>query len=66
MTFIVECCNRFFHCNQTCYCVGMVSVTSASCYQSMYITRLIPRNWPRQLTLSAMVDWSAIRDCDIF
>ena len=33
-TFIVECCNRLFHCNQTCYCVGMVSVTSTSHYQS--------------------------------
>ena len=33
MTFIVECCNRLFRCNQTCYCVGMVSVTLASHYQ---------------------------------
>ena len=38
--FIVECCNRFFRCNNTCYCVGMVPVISASHYQSrtsMYI-----------------------------
>ena len=34
MAFIVECCNRLFCCNQTCYCVGMVSVMSASRYQS--------------------------------
>ena len=34
----------FFRCNQTCYCAGMVSVTSASHYQSralMYIRGLI-------------------------
>ena len=31
-TFIVECCNHLFRCNQTCYCAGMVSVTSASRY----------------------------------
>ena len=24
--------NRLFCCNHTCYCVGMVSLTSASCY----------------------------------
>ena len=39
--------NRLFCCNHTCYCVGMVSVTSASRYQSrssMYIRGLIPRN----------------------
>ena len=29
----MECCNLFFHCNQI-YCVGMVSVTSMSPYQS--------------------------------
>ena len=34
MMFIVECCNRLLRCNQTCYCVGMVSVMSASHYQS--------------------------------
>ena len=33
-TFAVECCNRLFRCNQTCYCAGMVSVTSTSGYQS--------------------------------
>ena len=27
-TFIVECCNRLFCCNQTGYCASMVSVTS--------------------------------------
>ena len=32
--FIVVCCNRLFRCNQTCYCAGMVSVTSMSHYQS--------------------------------
>ena len=31
-TFIVGCCICLFLFNQT-YCVGMVSVTSASCYQ---------------------------------
>ena len=53
--------NRLFCCNQTCYCVGMVSVTpvshyvtSASRYQSrssMYIRSLIPCNWPMQFWL---------------
>ena len=46
---IVECCNHLFHCNHTC--VGMVSVTSASHYQSrpslMFVRGLIPLNWPR-------------------
>ena len=46
--------NRLFCCNHTCYCVGMVSVTSASSYVTaasrnqnrslMYIPGLIPRN----------------------
>ena len=43
---------RLFSCNQTCYCVNMVSVTSASRYHpryqsrsSMYIRGLIPRNF---------------------
>ena len=47
-----------FRCNQTCYCVGMVSVAPASRYQSrhsMYILGLIPRNWPRQFRLMVMV-----------
>ena len=22
----MECCNRLFRCNQTCYCAGMVSI----------------------------------------
>ena len=38
--FIVECCNRLFPSSYTSYCVGMVSVTSASISQSrpsMYI-----------------------------
>ena len=44
--------SRLFCCNHICYCVNMVSVTSASrynpCYQSislMYIRGLIPRNF---------------------
>ena len=28
------CCNPLFRCNQTCYCAGIVSVTSMSRYQS--------------------------------
>ena len=46
--------NRLFCCNHTCYCVGMVAVTSASRYvtsasryqsrSSIYILSLIPRN----------------------
>ena len=53
--------NRFFCCNHTCYCVYMVSVTSASryitsasCYHplyqnrsSLYIRGLIPRNFAK-------------------
>ena len=49
--------NYSFHHNHTCYCVDMVSVTSASRYvtsasryqsrSSMYIRGLIPRIWPR-------------------
>ena len=49
---------RLFCCNYTCYCVGMVSVTSASRYvtsasryqsrSSMYIRGLVPRDWLRQ------------------
>ena len=51
MNFIYS---RLFCCNHTCYCVGTVSVTSASHYvmsashyqsrSSMYIRGLIPRN----------------------
>ena len=51
--------SRFFCCNHTCYCVKMVSVTSASRYitsasryhlryqrrSSMYIPGLIPSNF---------------------
>ena len=33
-TFIVECWNRLFRCNQTCYCAGMISVTTTSRFQS--------------------------------
>ena len=33
-TLIVEFCNRLFRCSQTCYCAGMISVTSTSHYQS--------------------------------
>ena len=39
--------NRLFCCNHTCYCVGMVSVESASHYQSrslMYIQGMILHN----------------------
>ena len=28
----MECCNHLFRCNRICYCIGMVSVTSASNY----------------------------------
>ena len=58
--------NRLFCCNHTCYCAGMVSVTSASHYvtsashyqsrSSMYIRGLIPRNWPRQLRFERVDD----------
>ena len=58
---LVECCNRLFRCNQTCYCVGMVPVTSVSRYvtsgsryqsrSSMYIRGLIPQNCTRQFQL---------------
>ena len=55
-SFIVSCgmLYRLFRCNRTCYCIGMVSVTSASRYQrgpSMFIRGLIPRKWPRQFRL---------------
>ena len=57
-TFIVECSNHMFRCNQTCnqtcYCVGSFFVTSTSRYQSrssMYFRGLIPRNWPWQFRL---------------
>ena len=33
-TFIVGCCNRLFRCNQTCYCAGIVSVTSTSRFRN--------------------------------
>ena len=59
--------NRLFCCNHT-YCVGIVSVTSASHYvtsashyqsrSSMFIRGWIPRNWPRQFRL---VIWSISR-----
>ena len=55
--------NRLFCCNHSCYCVGMVSVTSASHYvkseshyqsrSSMYIRGLIPLNWPKQFRLDS-------------
>ena len=51
INFIYNC---LFCCNHTCYCIGMVSVTSASSYvtsasryqsrSSMYIRGLFPRN----------------------
>ena len=65
--------NLLFCCNHTCYCVNMVLVTFVSCYMSvscyhpqyqnrssMYIGRLIPRNfgnWPRQLRFGKLY-WS--------
>ena len=50
----MECCNRLFRCNRTCYYTGMVSVKSASRYQSrpsIYIRGMISRSWPRQFRL---------------
>ena len=32
--FVVECCNRLFLSNQTCYCAAMVSMRSTSRYRS--------------------------------
>ena len=37
-TFIVECCNCLFRCNQTCYCAGMVSVTLSKSIKSRPLT----------------------------
>ena len=42
----------------TCYSVGMLSVKSASRYQSsssMYIRGMIPQNWPSQFRLHGLV-----------
>ena len=39
--FIVECCNRLFRCNHACNCVPMVSVTSASRYQTMFMSKKV-------------------------
>ena len=57
--------NRLFCCNHTCFCVCMVSVTSASRYvtsasryqsrSSMYTRGLIPLNWPMQFQLESLV-----------
>ena len=47
--------HHLFCCKHTCYCVCMVSVTSAARYQSrflIYIRGLIPLNLPRQFRLS--------------
>ena len=59
--------NRLFCCHHSYYCVGMVSVmsasryvTSASRYQSkssMFIRGLIPRNWPRQFRLQVDIQY---------
>ena len=60
INFIYNC---LFYCNHTCYCVNMVSVTSASRYitsvsgyhpryqrrSSMYIRGLIPRNFAKSV-----------------
>ena len=35
LNHLVECCNRLFRCNRTCYCIVMVSVTSASRYVTL-------------------------------
>ena len=53
--------NRLCCCNKTCYCISIVSVTSASRYVTsasryqsrflMYIRGLIPQNKPRQFRL---------------
>ena len=70
----MECCNRLFCCNQTCYCIGMASVTSssryvasASRYQSrspMYIQGLIPPNWPKQFRLlDSKTTWIIVHAC---
>ena len=51
--FIVDCYNYLFR-NHTCYCIRMVSVTSASRYQSrpsMYIRGLIQRIGASQFRL---------------
>ena len=51
--------NGVFCCNHTCYCVGMVSVTSASGYQnrsSMYIGGLILRNFTEKLAEAVPID----------
>ena len=54
--------NRLFCCNNICYCVGMVSVTSASRYQSrssMYIRGLIPRN-STELAEAVPIAWHCV------
>ena len=51
-------------CNRTCYCVGTVSVMSASRYQSrysMYIRGMIPRDWQRQCQLKYVCDLKTFR-----
>ena len=59
----MEKCNHSLRCNRSCYCIDMVSVTSALRYvtlashesrSSMYIRGLIQRNWPRQFRLSGI------------
>ena len=66
--------NCLFCCNHTCYCVNMVSVTSASCYimsascyhpryksrTSMYISALIPRNFTDFTEAVQIVNRSAV------
>ena len=59
--------NCLFCCNHTCYCVNMVSVTSASCYHpryqsrsSMYISALIPRNFTEFAEAVQIVNRSAV------
>ena len=54
LTFISECCNHLFCCIRTCYCGGMVSMTSLSRYKIgsvMYIRGLMLRNWPSQFRI---------------
>ena len=72
INFIYNC---FVCCNHTCYCVGMVSVTSASLYAikvdprstSEVLFHGIPRNWLWQfrlnLTLIRLLIWNYALTC---
>ena len=63
--------SRLFCCNHTCYCINMVSVTSASHYHSqyqsgssMYIRGLIPRNFA-ELAEAVQMGVGLITTCDM-